>query len=90
MEEQREEFFVEPREEPLRRSPRLTQQPTLQHTTSVRKETSSVPSGTRANVEEKWLKLGGAITQTWIVIDPYDTVSSLLLCHRRVRTWTLG
>ena len=69
-EEQREEFFVEPREEPLRRSPRLTQQPTLQHTIAVRDETSPVPSGTRANVEEKWLKLGGAVTQTWIVIDP--------------------
>ena len=27
-------------------------------------------------MKEKWLKLGGAITQTWIVIDP------LIQCHR--------
>ena len=69
-EEQREEFFVEPREEPLRRSPRLTQQPILPYTTSARSEAPPAPSGARANVEEKWLKMGGATTQTWIVIDP--------------------
>ena len=28
------------------------------------------------NVEEKWLKIGGAITQTWIVLDPISQ------CHR--------
>ena len=76
MEEQREEFFVEPREEPLRRSPRLAQQATLPHTDSVRNETTSVSSGARPHVVEKWVKLGGAITQTWIVIDP------ITQCHR--------
>ena len=76
MEEQREEFFVEPREEPLRRSPRLAQQATLQQTDSMRNESASALSGTRLQVEEKWVKLGGAITQTWIVIDP------LTQCHR--------